>query len=97
MIAAFVENDSDHAHLVAMWVAPGARNRGVGARLLEAVVRWAATAGLHFVRLDVATANLAARRLYERRGFIPTGRSRRYENRPDLVTSELELRLIDER
>ena len=96
MVAAYVQDGAEHAHLIGMWVDPAARRRGVGGLLLEAIVGWATGAGLRSVRLDVALGNPDAARLYEGRGFSPTGRSRRYEDRPLLVTRELELRLEDE-
>lgn len=62
--------------VVAMWVEPQARGRGVGHLVLDAVSDWAAQRGLR-VYLDVAATNLAARRSYERYGFVATGRTRR--------------------
>ena len=57
-------------------VAPEARGRGVGTRLLEAVVEHARAAGLGQVRLDVVDANPRARALYERCGFVAGAESR---------------------
>ena len=74
MVGAYVEDGSDHAHLIAMWVAPTARRRGVGEMLVASIVVWAAEAGLDAVRLDVLESNTEARRLYERCDFSPTGR-----------------------
>ena len=53
-------------------VAVDMRGRGVGGRLLDAVVEYAADHGFDRVRLDVIDANPAARRLYERKGFVCT-------------------------
>lgn len=72
--APFPERDGA-AGLFAMWVAPAARGRGVGDRLVDAVVDWARQAGYGRVVLDVGDANLPAIRLYERKGFEPTGRA----------------------
>jgi ribosomal protein S18 acetylase RimI-like enzyme len=93
MVGAYVEDGSDHAHLIAMWVAPNVRRRGVGEMLVDAIVSWATETGLGSVRLDVVEGNSGASRLYERCGFTPTGRSRRYDDRPQLVCVELELEL----
>jgi GNAT superfamily N-acetyltransferase len=62
-------------HVVAMWVDPTARGRGIGHALLRAVEGWARerSLGLH---LDVNTANGTARRAYERYGFRATGETR---------------------
>ena len=63
------------AELVSMWVAPAWRGRGVGDRLVEAVLAWAAGEGFTSVRLWVANGNTRAERLYARHGFDATGRS----------------------
>lgn len=59
-------------HVVAMWVEPSSRGRGVGHALLRAIEGWADTRGLA-LHLDVNVANAAARRAYERYGFVGTG------------------------
>jgi len=89
IVGAYVEDGCDHVHLIAMWVTPEARRSGVGHALLDAVMTWAAEIGALAVRLDVADDNAEARQLYETSGFSPTGRARRYENRPQLGTIEL--------
>lgn len=50
-------------------VSESARGRGVGSRLLEETLRWAASEGLS--RMDVVTQgrNLGAQRFYQRQGF----------------------------
>jgi len=67
------EGDPESGYLVSMWVAPEARGRGVGAVLVEGVVAWARGSGLRRLYLDVGLHNAAARRLYERMGFVATG------------------------
>jgi len=61
-------------HLMAMWVHPSARGTGAGDALVKAVVEWAREVGAEKVRLHVVIENMAARRLYERHGFVPGGR-----------------------
>ena len=61
-----------------MYVAPPARNAGVGHALLEAAIacarRWP---GVDQVQLGVTETAFPARRLYERLGFRPWGREPR--------------------
>lgn len=51
-------------------VAPEMRGRGVGTKLLDAVINLARERGYTQVRLDVVDTNPRARKLYERKGFV---------------------------
>jgi len=62
--------DGDAAQLLGMWVAPQSRGRGVGELLVRALVDRAQDRP---ISLCVAETAPAARRLYERLGFVPTG------------------------
>ncbi|HKJ61043.1 MAG TPA: GNAT family N-acetyltransferase [Hyphomicrobiales bacterium] len=73
LIACAPYNGADVAGLFSMWTAPEARKLGVGSRLVETVVMWAASKGYRTVALDVANTNIAAIALYEKFGFRPTG------------------------
>ena len=53
------------------------RGKGIGTRLLQAMLDFARANGFGSVRLDVVDTNPDARRLYERLGFVPT-QTRRY-------------------
>jgi [ribosomal protein S18]-alanine N-acetyltransferase len=59
-------------------VAPTARRLGLGTRLLDAAMTLAASRGARVAFLEVSINNVAARTLYARAGFTPTGRRPRY-------------------
>ena len=61
------------ATLAAMYVAPEARARGAGGALLEGVLETARGWGVTDVGLAVTVGNAAARRIYERAGFVAYG------------------------
>ena len=71
-VAGLVE---DGAELVSLWVHPAWRGRGVGDRLMQAVLDWARQEGHTEVRLWVTADNEPAERLYARHGFVRTGQS----------------------
>lgn len=72
-------------HVVAMWTVPEHRGKGVGSAVLAHIVDRAGQQRLR-VHLDVALANPAARRAYERSGFVATGETRPLrEGSADLV------------
>jgi ribosomal protein S18 acetylase RimI-like enzyme len=92
-VVRFEEQAPDEARLVAMWVAGHARGCGVGQALVETVLADARERGLRMVTLDVADENAAARRLYERMGFRPTGRTSTLAHNPDVPEIEMALEL----
>lgn len=65
--------DGDLVELVSMWTGPEARRRGVGRRLVDAVVGWAGASGATRVELWVTRGNDDAQRLYAAAGFTVTG------------------------
>jgi ribosomal protein S18 acetylase RimI-like enzyme len=65
--------ESHKATLVGMYVRPQARNRGVGRRLVEAVMEVARRRGVELLQLAVVSDNEPARRLYARLGFVEYG------------------------
>ena len=52
-------------------VSPKMRGSGIGTKLLHGLIEYAKEEGFRSVRLDVIDTNPAARRLYERVGFVP--------------------------
>ena len=74
MVAGFPEEDDPAtAVLLAMFVTPTARGRGVGRSLVDAQLEWARAEGFQRMSLLVNVDQGSAVRLYERCGFVDTG------------------------
>ncbi|NMP22823.1 GNAT family N-acetyltransferase [Sulfobacillus harzensis] len=67
--------DAPDVELISLWVAPFARGRGVGDRLVATVVEWARSQHAPRVILSVKDDNVPAIRLYRRHGFHEAGPS----------------------
>ncbi len=67
--------DPPEIELISMWVAPAARGKGVGDRLVDAVIDWAKSQGASRVVLSVKVGNDSAVRLYQRHQFVEQGPS----------------------
>ncbi len=70
-----VETD---AHITTIAVAPEARGRQLGKRLMLALVDRALDVGARHLTLEVRVSNASAQGLYERFGFRPVGRRKNY-------------------
>jgi GNAT superfamily N-acetyltransferase len=70
--------------VVSMWVRPAFRGHGVGEALIEATAVWAKSRSFPALYLWVTETNAAARRLYTRCGFTPTGDSQPHPSDPSL-------------
>ena len=68
----------DEAHITTFAIHPEWRRRGIGERLLVAVLDVALARGAREATLEVRLSNVAARRLYEKYGFRPVGLRPRY-------------------
>jgi len=66
------------AHLTGMFVAPWARNRGLGRRIAELVETVARELGVEVLNLDVRDTQAAAIRLFESMGYRRWGRHPAY-------------------
>jgi len=75
---ASLERDIENARFVmdGLFVAPAARNQGVGTALLDAISAEARRRGYAQVRLDVIDSNPRARALYLKEGFKELGTSK---------------------
>lgn len=80
---------SDEPMLIALWVDPAHRGRGASDALVTEVLRWAAEKNWSQVVLRVADGNDAARKLFSRHGFVPTGRRQPLESNPGVGTETL--------
>ncbi|MBO0819743.1 MAG: GNAT family N-acetyltransferase [Nocardiopsaceae bacterium] len=81
------------AELVSMWVRPSARGRKVGETLITACADWARSRGHDELFLWVFEPNTPARRLYERRGFLPTGERQPLPANPAAIEIKMRLAL----
>jgi GNAT superfamily N-acetyltransferase len=94
MVAIFAEPSvPGRMQLLAMWVDPDYRRRGVARALMNQAVRWARDRQAREVILWVADQNGAAGRLYEQMGFRPTGGRQPLASHPELTESMLRLPL----
>ena len=87
------ELDACTRQLISMWVAPDARDRGIGVQLVETVKAWAREDGATELQLQVTEGNERAVRLYERCGFRTTGSSTPLPRNPRLIEREMRVRL----
>jgi GNAT superfamily N-acetyltransferase len=76
--------------LGSMWIEPEYRGRGLGAGLLDAVLKWADTVHPRSeVRLSVVPTQEIAIRLYLSRGFVATGKVSPLTHTPGAVYHEM--------
>jgi ribosomal-protein-alanine N-acetyltransferase len=68
----------DEAHITTFAVHPDWRRKGVGRRLIQALLVAATELGAARMTLEVRVSNLAGQSLYEGHGFQITGRRERY-------------------
>ncbi len=87
--------DPGDCALYGMWVDPDHRRAGVATALVEAVVARARAAGKRRVVLHVVADNSAASELYEREGFVATGKSVPYPHDNQLVEVQM-ARVLDD-
>lgn len=80
----------DEGHILDVAVRKQYRRRGIGEMLVQKVIDECRDRGAAFVSLEVRLSNRPAIALYERLGFIETGRRKRYyENGEDAILMEL--------
>ena len=69
-----VEGEPDVRQLAALWVSASDRGSGVGDALVQVMLSWSRTDGARIARVQVYDVNVVARSLYDRNGFLATGR-----------------------
>lgn len=79
---AIVYHAGEAADLANIAIAPEARGRGLGRRLLMAAIEDARVRGVQELFLEVRESNHVARQLYESAGFAAVARRRRYYEQP---------------
>jgi len=93
-IAAGISGDTDESRkLVAVWMSPDWRGRGASSGLLGGVEQWARADGARRLQLWLTQGNIPARRLYERHGYVDTGRVKPLPSNPSLHADEMVLHL----
>ena len=68
----------DEAHITNIAVRKDCRGRGIGRRLTEELMRYAANLGVVYATLEVRRSNEAAKKLYQSLGFEYVGVRKRY-------------------
>jgi ribosomal protein S18 acetylase RimI-like enzyme len=84
LIGGWTPEWTDAVQLVALWVDPAARGQGIADALVTEVIDWSTEHGHPRVELRVTNDNNAARTLYLRHGFIPTGDIEPLDSNPTL-------------
>jgi ribosomal-protein-alanine N-acetyltransferase len=86
---------ADEAHVLNLCTAPDHEGRGLGQRMLKALLRVARGSGAQRVFLEVRPSNPRAMALYDRNGFNEIGRRPRYypahDGREDAIVMAMEL------
>jgi [ribosomal protein S18]-alanine N-acetyltransferase len=84
---------ADEAEILTLAVVPTARGAGLGSTLLAAAIDLAVSLSARAIFLEVSVANIAARALYTKAGFIQTGHRRRYySDTSDALVLRLDVR-----
>lgn len=82
----------ERVYLLEVYLSPAVRGSGVAQQLLQAAERWTKAQGYSQLWLDVNEKQQAARRFYERSGFVCTG-----ERSPhSLFPEDYELEMVKE-
>lgn len=78
----------ERAEIAALVVAPGARRRGAGRRLVEAAAEWAGRCGVERLRVRTDVRRRGAAAFYRRLGFDEVKRQRVFERAVERAVEE---------
>jgi GNAT superfamily N-acetyltransferase len=81
--------DGSHPTMVAVFVEPASRRRGIGVALIERVVGWARARGSSRLTVWITATNEPAHALYRRCGFHLTGATKPNAHTPTLAELEM--------
>lgn len=83
----------DEGQITNIAVHPDCRGQGYGRAILTSLIRYATSAHLHSISLEVRPSNRAALALYHRAGFAEVGRRKHFYTKPTEDALILELKL----
>ncbi|MES2857523.1 MAG: GNAT family N-acetyltransferase [Bdellovibrionota bacterium] len=86
IVACFV---SETPQMVQMWVEPEHRGNQVGEKLISELKSWVKAIGFREIKAWVRDSNQPAISLYERLGFLPTGKAERDSLNPAINEIEI--------
>ncbi|RQD73405.1 MAG: ribosomal-protein-alanine N-acetyltransferase [Candidatus Syntrophonatronum acetioxidans] len=87
---------AQESHITNLAVHPSCRYEGYGKTLLEALIEEAGKRGLNKITLEVRVSNLAARKLYQGRGFKVDRVRRNYYGNEDALLLYLYLEEVQD-
>ena len=90
VVAQFIGQEVEIENVV---IAQGMRRFGLGSLVLERLLKDVQNQGIRHVFLEVRESNVAAIRLYEKAGFLVTGRRKSYYRDPDEDALLLEIKI----
>jgi len=84
---------ADEAEILKLSVEENARQKGIGFQLLDFGLNYCREKGAKSCFLELRASNVAARKLYEKRGFFTAGSRKNYYDAPveDAILMQLEL------
>ena len=81
-------NVADEAEIISIGVAPEKRRQGIAEAMITIMEQELKKQSVHKVFLEVSEVNFQAKNLYQKHGFIPTGKRPKYYNGTDAIIME---------